>query len=234
MKKTVKTIFGIGYFSPFELALWCVSVALVIISSLVFRGGAVRQIAAAVGITSIILNAKGNPVGQGLMIIFSLLYGIISFSLAYYGEMITYLGMTMPMSVAALVSWIRNPYKGRKSEVRVGSVGAKEGVFMSVLTALVTGVFYFILKALGTANLFPSTVSVATSFAAVYLTARRSPLFSLAYAANDAVLMILWGMAGAEDAGYIPVFVCFAAFFACDAYGFVSWRKMKKRQETEA
>lgn len=235
MKKSKNFVLNLKYFSPFELSLWCISVGLVIISSLVFRGGgAVQQIAAAVGITSIILNAKGNPAGQGLMIIFSLLYGIISFSLAYYGEMITYLGMTMPMSALALVSWLRNPYNGRRSEVRVGNVGTKEGIFMFLLTALVTGGFYFILKALGTANLIPSTVSVATSFVAVYLTARRSPLFSLAYAANDAVLMVLWGMAGANDTGYLPVFVCFASFFACDVYGFVSWRRIKRRQEAEA
>lgn len=31
------------------------------------------------------------------MIIFSLLYGVISYSYAYYGEMMTYLGMTMTM-----------------------------------------------------------------------------------------------------------------------------------------
>lgn len=33
------------------------------------------------------------------MVLFSLLYGIISYAFAYYGEMITYLGMTMPMAV---------------------------------------------------------------------------------------------------------------------------------------
>ncbi len=43
------------------------------------------------------------------MIIFSLLYGIISYTFSYYGEMITYLGMTMPMAVFALISWLRNP-----------------------------------------------------------------------------------------------------------------------------
>ena len=58
-----------------------------------------------------IFNAKGNPIGQFLTIVFSLLYGIISYGFSYYGEMITYLGMTMPMSVFALVSWIKNPYK---------------------------------------------------------------------------------------------------------------------------
>lgn len=46
----------------------------------------------------LIFNAKGNPAGQLLTVIFSLLYGSISFTFAYYGEMITYLGMTMPMA----------------------------------------------------------------------------------------------------------------------------------------
>lgn len=38
----------------------------------------------------LIFNAKGNPFGQLLMIIFSLIYGVISYSFSYYGEMITY------------------------------------------------------------------------------------------------------------------------------------------------
>ena len=63
------------------------------------------------------------------MIIFSILYGIISFTFDYYGEMITYLGMTMPMSVFALISWLRNPYNGNRAEVRVSSVSKKETVF---------------------------------------------------------------------------------------------------------
>lgn len=34
-----------------------------------------------------------------LMIAFSILYGIISFRFRYWGEMITYLGMSMPMAI---------------------------------------------------------------------------------------------------------------------------------------
>lgn len=58
--------------------------------------------ASVIGATSLIFNAKGNPFGQVLMIVFSILYGIISYSCSYYGEMITYLGMTAPM---ALFRW---------------------------------------------------------------------------------------------------------------------------------
>ena len=94
-------------------------------------------------------------------------------------------------------------------------------------------IFYFILKYFGTANLIPSTLSVTTSFVAVYLTFRRSPYFALAYASNDVVLIVLWVMASISDIRYISVVVCFVAFLFNDIYGYVSWQRMKKRQKNE-
>lgn len=186
--------------------------------------------ASLIGITSLIINAKGNPIGQVLMVVFSLLYGIISFIFHYYGEMVTYLGMTMPMAVVALVAWLKNPYKGNKAEVAVNRISGKETAFMFVLTAVVTVAFYFILRAFNTANLLPSTLSVTTSFAAVYLTFRRDPFYALAYALNDIVLIVLWSLASLHDKSYISVTVCFIAFLANDIYGFINWRRMEKRQ----
>lgn len=222
------------YFSKGELLLWGLSAAFIIASFCVFdRENYLTLTASLIGVTSLIFNAKGNPAGQVLMIIFSLLYGVISFSFAYYGEMLTYLGMTMPMAAVALVSWLKNPHNGNKSEVKVNSLKLKEIFFMCAVTVAVTAVFYFILDAFDTANLVPSTVSVTTSFLAVYLTFRRSPFFALAYAANDIVLIVLWVLASLSDARYISVVVCFAAFLVNDIYGFLSWLKMKKRQAGE-
>ena len=62
-----------------------------------------------------------------------MLYGAISFTFAYYGEMITYLGMTAPMAVFALISWLRNPYNGNKAEVKVNRLKRKEMLFMILL-----------------------------------------------------------------------------------------------------
>ena len=42
---------------------------------------------------------------------------------AIYGEMLTYLGMTMPMAIFALISWLKNPHNGNKAEVKVNSLG---------------------------------------------------------------------------------------------------------------
>lgn len=220
-----------NYFSKAEIILWTSSVMMIIISFIIFdRENYLTLSASLIGATSLIFNAKGNPFGQLLMVVFSILYGIISFSFAYYGEMITYLGMTMPMAVFALISWLRNPYKGNKAEVRVNSVSNKEIVFMCVITAFVTVIFYFILNYFHTANMIPSTLSVTTSFVAVYLTFRRSPYFALAYAANDIVLIVLWVLASISDVRYVSVIVCFIAFLVNDIYGFINWHRMKIRQ----
>ena len=220
-----------NYFTKTEILLWCSSAGLIIGSFCIFdRENYLTLIASLIGITSLIFAAKGNPLGPVLMILFSLLYGFISYTFSYYGEMITYLGMTLPMSVFALVSWLRNPYKGNKAEVAVNAISRREAVLMWVLTAAVTAVFYFVLRYFDTANLIPSTLSVTTSFLGVYLTFRRSPCYALAYAANDLILIVLWVLASLFDPRYVSVVVCFVVFFVNDLYGFISWQRMKTRQ----
>lgn len=223
----------INYFSKGELILWFSSVTLIITSFFIFgENGVLTLIASLIGVTSILLNAKGNPLGQMLMIIFSLIYGIVSYSFSYYGEMLTYLGMTMPMAVIALISWIKNPYNGKRSEVKVNLISKKETIIMFIVAIFVTMCFYFILRYFNTTNIVPSTISVTTSFVAVYLTFRRSECFSLAYAANDVVLIILWTLASLTDKSYISVVVCFIAFLFNDIYGFIGWKRLKKKQMT--
>lgn len=221
----------IAYFTKGELLLWVGSMTAIIVSFLLFdRTSWLTLGASLVGVTSLIFCAKGNPAGQVLMIAFALMYGIISWGFAYYGEMMTYVFMSLPMAVVSLVAWIRNPYGEGKSEVRVNKLDKREYVIAGVLAAAVTAGSFFLLKVLGTENLVPSTISVTTSFIAVYFTFRRSPLYAIGYAANDIVLVVLWTLAAVEDIRYVSVMVCFMAFLLNDIYGFVSWRRMEKRQ----
>ena len=204
------------YFSRSEKLLWGGSVGLILAAFLLFdRENYLTLTASLIGVTALIFVAKANPFGQFLVIVFSVLYGIISYSFAYYVEMIKYLGMTLPMAVFSLITWIR--IRG-------------EGVFLAVLAAAVTLLFYFILAYFNTANLLPSTVSVTTSFGAAYLTFRRNPWYAAWYAANDLVLVVLWVLASTVNIMYISVTVCFAAFFANDLYGFINWRRIEARQ----
>lgn len=219
------------YFTVGEKWLWGASVIVIVLTFFLFDGERYLTLSASlIGVTSLIFNARGNPIGQALMIVFSVLYGIISLSFAYYGEMLTYLGMTLPMAVVSLVTWLKNPYQGNRAQVEVNRISRREVWLMLALAAAVTAGFYFILAFFHTSNLLPSTISVTTSFLAAYLTFRRSPYFAAAYAANDVVLIVLWTLASVEDAAYISVVVCFAAFLVNDIYGFLSWRRMERQQ----
>lgn len=144
--------------------------------------------------------------------------------------MLTYLGMSAPMATVAFLTWLKNPYKGNKSEVAVSSLKKGELPLLILLTLAATVASYFILMYFGTANLLPSTFSVATSFFAVCLCAKRSPFFALAYAINDLVLIFLWILAAIEDMSYFSVIICFVVFLVNDLYSFTNWLRMKKKQ----
>lgn len=226
VKMSLKKYFSIG-----ELLLWGISAAVILVSFFIFdKENYVTLIASLIGVTSLIFNAKGNPLGPLLIIIFSGFYGYISYTFDYYGEMITYLGMSAPIAAVALVSWLKNPFKGNKAQVTIDSLRKKDVIVMFIIAAVVTAGFYFILDALGTANMIPSTISVTTSFLAVYLTYKRSEYYALAYAANDVVLIVLWIMATIKDISYLSVIICFVVFLANDIYGFINWKRMKQIQ----
>ena len=217
-------------FTKFELALWAFSVTGVILSFVIpSEKDYLTLIASLCGVTALIYNARGYVMGQILSIFFSLFYGIISIIFGYWGEALTYLGMTLPAATAATVSWIKNPYK-ESSEVKVSKMTRKKTLVMLILAVPVTAVFYLGLWALDTPNLIVSTISITTSFIASYLTFMRSPYFALVYSLNDIVLIILWSFATAESISYLPMIACFVMFLFNDLYGFISWRRMERRQ----
>ncbi len=218
--------------TKFEKGLWIGSLLAVVLTFFIFKSADyLTLIASLIGVTALIFLAKGHAIGQILIIVFSVFYGFISLEFRYYGEMITYLGMTTPMAIVALISWLRHPFKGTK-EVEIVRMTKKQTVIMWVSTLVVTIIFYFILKKLGNANLLVSTISIATSFLASYLTAMRSPYYALGYAANDLVLIFLWIWAAKEDISSVSMITCFMTFFFNDLYGFINWKRIEKRQKT--
>lgn len=229
MKQRLSAVFG--SFTRMERVLLFGSLLLVVIPFFIFdKTGYLRLAASLIGVLALILCAKGLPIGQIFMITFCVLYTVISYSFAYYGEMITYFGMSLPMAIFSLVTWLRNPFEKGHAEVKVGRIGRGERWLLVFLAITVTVLFYFILGYFNTANLLVSTLSVTTSFVAAYLTMRRSPYYALAYTLNDVVLIVLWILASITDISYLSVTFCFVAFIANDLYGFFHWLSMRKRQ----
>ncbi len=226
LKEFFKTI------TVFEYCLWGGGILAIVLSFFLCGNSDYLNLAGSIwGCTTLIFLAKGNVAGQIMSLIFSAYYGYVSFKTGYYGEMITYLGMTAPIALAATIGWLRHPFRGNRAEVEIARPKLLYYVIVLVLSLPVSTAFYFILRALGTANLAWSTVSVLTSFIAVSLSLLRSPYYAAAYAANDIVLIVLWSIATAHNNEYIALVVCFAVFLAEDLYGLVNWLRMRKKQQ---
>ncbi len=217
--------------NKFELCLWLVSMLVIAVSSLFSSAqGILATITSLLGVTALIFIAKGMVTGQFFLIVFAILYGIISIEARYYGEAITYIGMSLPMAVVSAVSWIRHTHKD-SGRVEVAKMTTAKTLGMIIVTVIVTVVFFFILKMLSTASLVISTISITTSFLAASLTFFRSPYYAVGYAVNDIVLIILWVIASIKDISNLSMVFCFIMFLINDIYGFYSWTKMQKEQE---
>ena len=125
-----------------EWGVW-IGALLVIAVSNIFSANfnVLTLIASCVGVSSLIIAAKGNVWSQILMILFSILYGIISWQFHYWGEMMTYLGMTMPMAIWSTITWIRNPSESGK-EVEIQQL-TKKHIFLLVTSATVITILFF-------------------------------------------------------------------------------------------
>ena len=217
-----------------EWGLWAVSLAVVIASNLACGTiDAVNLCATLIGVTALILVARGDVWGQILTVVFALLYSVTSWRFQYYGEIITYAGMSAPIAATSVVTWLRNPHKRGENQVRIAHLSHRALLILSISAVAVTAAFYGILKALGTANLIVSTVSVTTSFLASALMLLRSSYYALAYAANDLVLILLWVLACFEDISYLPMVANFLTFLVNDLYGFISWKQREHTQHRE-
>lgn len=215
-----------------EWVLWILSAFIVVLSNIIAGKFDLLTLAATfIGVTSLVFAANGNVWAQILMVVFSILYGVISFRFHYWGEMITYLGMTLPMAVWSIFTWVKNPSEENGNQVQIQKLNLKQFVLLVLFAAVVTVVFYFILAALKTPNIVFSTISVATSFVAAALTMMRSSYYAVGYAANDLVLIVLWVLACLKNPVYLPMVVNFAVFFLNDMYGFFSWKKREKIQK---
>lgn len=124
---------------------------------------------------------------------------IILFRFHYYGEMLTYIGMTTPSALWAMIMWLKNPYL--KREVKVGKMTKVKWCLLVVSAVIVTLIMWRGLVYFNTANILFSTISVTTSYLASMLMVLRSPCYAVCYAANDIILIVLWVLATSGSSG---------------------------------
>ena len=223
--------FLFAHFNKKEITAWVLSLSLIVLSQLLLGSKEwAFMVVSMIGISALIYTAKGHILGPIIMVLFSITYSIISLSFYYYGEAITYGGMTLPMSVLAIIAWIKHP-SSQKNQVETAVLSIKEWLIGATYAILVTIALGVILYLFDTPNLVLSTISVTTSFVAVYLIYKRSQYYALAYAFNDIILIGLWTYASLAHREYLPLVVCFSLFLIYDIYGFIAWNKMSRKQK---
>lgn len=216
--------------TPLEKTLLFGSVILVSLFGIVFKSDLLTIMCSIVGITTALLLAKGKNSGQVLGLLIVILYSIVSFRNKYYGEVIIYLCIMLPMYIIGIISWLRHQNK-ETNTVEVNSIKPKEWVAISVVSVLAFIGIYFLLKIFNTNQLFISSLSVIDSLFAIYLGIRRSKYSFYFYVVNDLILITLWGIP-VIDGSLILLPMVFNPIINLinDIYGIYNWKKLEKIQ----
>lgn len=211
--------------SLFEISFLFISIIIIAVSGVIFKAELISVAMSVLAVTVAILQAKGKVLSQYIGLLVAVLYSIISFKNKYYGEVIIYITLMIPLYILSVISWIQNKNKETQT-VNKGYVPKKEWIVLIFVNIVLFIILYQILKALNTSQLLISSLSMITSVMATYLISKRSKYSFLFYLLNDIILILLWGIPVIQgNFSLIPVLLDPLILFINDIYGFKNWSK---------
>ena len=215
----------------FEKVLLFGSIIIVGLVGILFKSDLLTISCSIVGIITALLLAKGKNLGQVFGLLITILYSIVSFKNKYYGEVLIYALLMLPMYIIGIITWI-NHENEKTNSVEINTINKKEWIIVSIVFVGVFICIYCLLKAFNTNELVVSTISVVASLFAVYLQIRRSKYSFSFYMVNDIILMFLWGMPVVRGSYILfPMLLNPTINLINDAYGFYNWKKTEKIQK---
>ena len=219
--------------SVFEIILLITSPLIVLSVGIIFKSDVLTITTSIVGIICALLLAKGLLLGQFFGIAIVILYSIVSFKNGFYGEMLIYLVIMLPMYIWGIVEWLKHK-NGETKSVEINSIKWKEWLIVAICSVVVFVGFYYLLKALNTKELIVSTLSVVDNIFAVYLLARRSKYGFVSYIVNDLILIVLWGIPIIQgNLLLLAMLINPIVNLINDTYGVVNWTKIQRKQKEQ-
>ena len=94
--------------TKFEIILLLFSLSIIVISGILCNSTILTIICSITGILCALTQAKGKVISQFIGLILVVLYSILSFQNKYYGEVLIYIFIMLPLFISGIVSWIRN------------------------------------------------------------------------------------------------------------------------------
>ncbi len=216
--------------NKFEIVLVLISIISIIIFGIIFKSGITTIACSSISIITAMLQAKGKIESQFFSIIVCLLYSYISYKSKYYGEVIFYIFIMLPMSIGGIISWMKHKSE-KTNSVEVNEINKKEWISLIIICIISFIVLYNLLEYFNTSELLVSTFSMIVSLLAVYLLVRRSKYCFIFYLLNDIILIMLWGLPViAGNFLLIPMVIDPIALLISDTYGSFNWNKIEKEQ----
>lgn len=216
----------------FEISFLTLSLFIILICYLLNHDkNMLSLIVSLLGIFTVICGAKGLIIAPFINIIYNVLYIFISFSQNFYGEVLIYIFLMIPLNIITIISWLKNRSNENKNIVKVNKISKKEYSILIIVTIGILFSFYLLLKSLNTSALIISTFSLADSLIASYLLFRRSSNYAIAFIINDIILILLWLTTLTNGKIiHLPIVITFMIFLINDIYGLIIWKKREKLQ----
>lgn len=217
----------------FEKIMLFLSIFIVLLVGIIFKSDVLTIICSLAGVTTTMLCAKGKSLGQVAGLIVTITYIFVAYRNRYFGEVLIYVFLMLPMFIAGIISWYRHENK-KTNSVDVNEICKKEWIIIAFIFPIILVGIYFLLKVFNTSELIVSTISVIASLFAVYLQVKRSRYSFSFYMINDLVLLTLWGIPVVKGSLIlIPMVVDPIFNFINDCYGFKHWKKLESEQKGE-
>ena len=212
--------------TKFQMYLLIFSSIILIMSGIISRSDYLTIICSLVLLLVVLTQAKGKVISQFLGIVFVVIYSIVAYRNRYYGEVIIYFFIMLPLFIAGIISWIKNIDEDT-NRVKANEITIREWNVLIIISGILFVILYYILKYFNTAQLFISTLSMITSLFATYLLTRRSKYGFLFYIGNDIILFILWGVVVIQgNFSVLPLVINQVINMINDTYGWYSWNKI--------
>lgn len=155
----------------------------------------------------------------------AILYSLMSYNNQYYGEVIVYLLVILPLYISGIYTWLKNKDK-KSSKVKQNTIKKKEWTILAIVNVVAFVGLYVLLKHFNTSNLLVSTLSMNMNLTATYLLVRRCKYTFVFYLVNSVILLILWGVPVLNgNMLLLPMVFDGMLLFVNNIYGLYSWSR---------
>ncbi|APC92408.1 MULTISPECIES: nicotinamide riboside transporter PnuC [Francisella] len=191
-----------------------------------------------VGITNLILAAKGKVFNYVLGLIGALMYALISYQNQVYGQLLLALFFLCPIQFYGWYNWTRPHNNTKGQQIKIKKLTQAQFIKIIFSIAVVSAVYgYFVLHLYfgQSVGLFADAIVEVTSIVAFILTVLIYREHWLLWLTIDVLTISIW-IDGIVDSvitiAIIPVIITKLVAFINAIYGYISWRKIYKLQKT--